>query len=109
MDAQLNSIALPTISTLLSGAVLMYVKWTREDVQTVVKNLNEVKETVSVNGGRISHLEQMTTYHQQATDQRLGSVTGRVSDLSGDVDRLAATIAVCPNCPHPGGQGGARP
>lgn len=102
MDGSITQIALPTLSTVLSGAVLLYVRWTREDVQAAVKTINHVRDTVAENSGRISHLEQMSTYYQNATDSRLGAVTGRASDLSGDVERLTRTIELCPNCPHPG-------
>jgi hypothetical protein len=109
MDISLSSVALPAISTVLSGAVLCYVKWTREDIKEAVKTITEVKDTVAVNSGRISHLEQDLTYKHEANRILIGGVGGKLSGVEDDVARLDATlgavktqIAMCPTCPQPG-------
>lgn len=109
MDISLGSIALPAISTVLSGAVLLYVKWTREDIAAAVKTITEVKTVVVVNSGRISHLEQDLTYKHESNRLLIGSVGGKVSDVTDDVARLCASvgsvktqISMCPNCIQPG-------
>lgn len=103
MDNQFLQFAVSALSALLSSIVLLYAKWTREDIREVARNLSNVRDVVGEHAGSISRIEQMAKYHNEATDLRLGLVTGKASDLSGEVDRLTRTIELCPNCPHPGG------
>lgn len=104
MDNQFLQFAVSALSALLSSIVLLYAKWTREDIQEVAQRLTTVNDIVGKHDGAISRIEQMTKYHQEATDQRLGNVTAKASDLSGEVDRLTRTIELCHNCPHPNTQ-----
>jgi len=108
MDVSLSSVGLPALSTILSAGVLYYVKWTREDIRDAVRDLKAVKDTVSVNSGRITHLEQYTHEYHELTDGRLDRWSSRTSDIGAKLERMEATISVCPNCPQPGNQKGTK-
>ncbi len=109
MDISLSNVALPAISSLLSGVVFFYIKGTREDIAAAVKAITEVKEVVAITSGRISHLEQDLPYKHEANRLLIGGVAGKLSSVEDAVARLEATVgsvktqvSMCPTCPQPG-------
>jgi hypothetical protein len=92
---------------LLGLLVLISMRWTsdiRKDINRIVEGLVHVSKKVDVSENRITNVERDTTHYHAVTDSRLERVGARVSDLGNDMERLSATISVCPSCPQPGQQ-----
>jgi hypothetical protein len=86
---------------LLVGLGLTWTKEIRKDVWQMREDIATALRETNALGVRATAIEQNAEHVETITNSRLERVSGRVSDLSISVERMDATIAVCPNCPQP--------
>lgn len=94
-----------TLQGVLGVLLLIVLRWTKgiaKDLAAIRASVTESANTILSLTGRMNNVE----HEQEVSDGRLERVAGRASDLSIAMERLDATIGLCPSCPHPGQQHG---
>ncbi len=91
------------VQALLGVLVTIGLRWTASisaDVEGLRREIARANEGLVATHGRISSLESLMAHDSSITNSRLERVTGRVSDLRGEMGRIGAIVSLCKNCPQ---------
>ena len=73
----------------------------KASIQRIATSVTALAKEQGILESRVTHNEKDTAYYRTENDGRVQRIGERTSDMRNDLERLVATIAVCPSCPSP--------
>lgn len=98
-----DTLVLFGLQGVLGVLVALGLRWTADvarSVDSLRTDIARISEGLVGSNGRISAIEQITRYEQQAASGRLEIIGGHTSDLRVEVKRLATILSMCKHCPQ---------